>query len=144
MREIQAIMARQCFSLFALDQEVTLDVLQEASADLALPMASAHAPQWFAAAAEPEAPLIDQAPELQILPEEDVAGAEREDLSAKVADIDLVSMYAPELEREPQQAPPPQKPDRPADRRQDGTDPNDNSDASSAIRLLRELSGIDD
>ena len=108
MREIKAIMARQCFSLFALEQEVTLDVLQEASTDLALPMASAHAPQWFAAAAEPEAPLVDQAPELQILPEEAVAGAGRADLSAKVADIDLVSMYAPELDREPSTPPEPE------------------------------------
>lgn len=146
MYELQAMLARQCFTQFALEQQVPLEVLREAAEDLALPLASSAAPDWFTAAAQPEAALLDLAPELQILPADSSASVE--ELSAQVADIDLVRMYAPELaaardaaraepaKNEPEDTVEPESGEhRPA---------ANGEDSSAAIRLLRELSGIEE
>jgi hypothetical protein len=140
MQEIIAVLARQCFCQFALEQPVPLDVLREAAENLSLPMAATQAPEWFSAAASPEALLVDLAPELQIVSAETV---DPEVVSAQVADIDLVSMYAPELSRGAD----PGEPVAPAPVSAEPVEAKgagENSDSSAAIRLLRELSGLDD
>lgn len=148
VRSLQSLLARHCFTEFALEQPVSLEVLSRAAQEFELPMAAALAPEWFSAAAQPEADLLVQAPELQILPGEPM---EVEQTSARVADIDLVSMYAPELaaarDAARAQVTAAEKDDvevsKPAPK-PDPTPVKHSPDSPDTMRLLGELSGLDD
>lgn len=81
------------YAMFALQQPLSLAQLTEAARDTRFPMASAQTPEWFAAAASGTSSLLETAPELVVLPA-DLDSADAVDVSG----MDLVHMYAPELE----------------------------------------------
>ncbi|MDP1876763.1 MAG: hypothetical protein Q8M17_04285 [Actinomycetota bacterium] len=86
-------LAAMAYALFAFHQPVPLKDLAAASPSRAFPLAAQQTPDWFAAAATGESSLLETAPELQALPveEADASGAE-------VTGIDLIRIYAPELQ----------------------------------------------
>ena len=111
------------YAMLALLQPASLDDLRAATPGHEFPLALSTTPGWFAAAAAEESSLLETAPELLVLaPDVDVTG------------IDLIHVYAPELqgleddepEVAPPVAPPPPKPR-----------------AATQIGLLRELSDLD-
>lgn len=81
------------YALFAFHQPVPLGDLAAASPSRAFPLAAQQTPDWFAAAATGESSLLDTAPELQTLPLEEMDAA-----NAEVTGIDLIRMFAPELQ----------------------------------------------
>ena len=125
-------LASAAYALFALQQSVPLAALAKAAPTGTFPMAATQTPGWFAAAASQESSLLDTAPELQALPGDD--DAERVDVSG----LDLIHVYAPELqsvEELDEPAPPPQPPARlPA---------AEKPRTSTQIGLLKELSNLD-
>lgn len=104
------------FATFALSQSLPLGLIEEGARQWQLPLSERHTPEWFAAAAESHASLLDMAPELR-------AGDELP-TSAR----DLVGIYG---EGEPKAVSPAAIP------------PAEGSDGIR-IGLLRELEGLDD
>lgn len=105
---------RVAYALFALQQPLELDEMRAGASTRSLLMADASAPDWFAAAAASGASLLEMAPELREFANESTP--------------DLVHLYRPELEEQPEAAPPP------ADERA----------PSVKIDLLKELADLDE
>ena len=108
-------LASAAFATFALSQNLPLGLIEEGAHEGRLPLSERHTPEWFAAAAEEHASLLDMAPELRV--SQDAAGS-----------LDLVGIFSEGEEStavttgpEPVAAP-------------DGI----------RIGLLRELEGLDD
>ena len=93
MTRAQDSLASAAYALFALQQPIELPELAAAAADWRFPLAATQTPDWFAAAASGESSLLEMAPELQVLPT-DLEAADRVDVSG----IDLIHVYAPELQ----------------------------------------------
>ncbi len=93
MTRAQDSLASAAYALFALQQPIELPELAAAAADWRFPLAATQTPDWFAAAASGESNLLEMAPELQVLPT-DLEAADRVDVSG----IDLIHVYAPELQ----------------------------------------------
>jgi hypothetical protein len=131
MPRVQSVLSSTAYALFALEQPLPLaDIAQGARAG-AFPAAATHTPEWFAAAAEGSS-LLEMAPELQVLPT-DLEEADLVDVSG----IDLIHVYAPELQgAEPDQPPAPEPaPPTPA---------VEKPRTSTQIGLLKELGNLDD
>ncbi len=134
MDEVGGDLAGVFYSLVALEQPISLGELAEGASTRTFPALSTHTPEWFAAAAS-GSDLLAMAPELQALPPEEDAGADR----AQSADVDLIHVYAPEmaaledLDEEPPVPSPPAS-HRPASQAATGTQ----------IGLLKELDDLDD
>lgn len=105
------------FATFALSQNLPMGLIEEGARDSRLPLSERHTPEWFAAAAEEHASLLDMAPELQ-------AGSES-------APRDLVGIYGEGERHLPTQGEAPR------------TSPEPGAD-SIRIGLLRELEDLDD
>lgn len=122
--------AELMYSVFALQQPMTLEEITSVTDGHTLLMSHAQTPEWFAAAASLKSSLPDMAPEL--------SASHRN--SPSVDGIDLVWLYAPELqelEREDDAAQ-----DVGAHVRGDDISP-DQRVASVQIGLLRELLDFD-
>ena len=121
--------ASAAYAMLALLQPASLDDLRAATPGHEFPLALSSTPAWFAAAAAEESSLLETAPELLVLAPD---GESPDDVD--VTGIDLIHVYAPELqgleddepEVAPPVAPPPPKPR-----------------AATQIGLLRELSDLD-
>ena len=100
---VQKALTSAAYALFALEQPLSLDDIAQGARAGAFPAAATHTPEWFAAAAD-GADLLEMAPELQVLPT-DLEAAQEVDLTG----IDLIHVYAPEMqvEAEAAQAPAP-------------------------------------
>lgn len=116
------LLARSAFSVFALTQNLPLTLIAEGAAEGRLPLAERHTPEWFAAAAETDASLLDMAPELR-------AGVQS---AHDDAVLDLVRIYGEGEPILPPDAPPPP----PA--------PIDLDSERVRIDLLKELGGLED
>jgi hypothetical protein len=93
------------YATMALHQRLSLDEIAAGAADRTFPARDLSAPNWFAAAAGSGSRLDEVAPELRIEP------ATTEDDR-----LDLIRMYAPELQVETEVTPPPLEPDEGRDR----------------------------
>jgi hypothetical protein len=93
MTRAQESLASAAYALLALQQPIELPELAAAAPGWRFPLAATQTPGWFAAAASGESSLLDTAPELQVLPA-DLEAADRVDVSG----IDLINVYAPELQ----------------------------------------------
>lgn len=109
-------LSRATYAFFALTQNLPLGMIAEGAKEGRLPLAQLHTPEWFAAAAEEHASLLDMAPELLI----------EEGEEKPRTPLDLVSIYG---EREVAPAPP---------------EPESSKSEGVRIGLLRELEGLDD
>ncbi len=117
MSELAAV----TYASIALTQDLPLGRIAEGHTSGQLPLAQLHTPEWFAAAAEEHASLLDTAPELQVMDDSrDRSGAR----------LDLVGIYGL---KEPLEAP-----SVPAT--QKAIDKNE----GARLGLLRELEGLDD
>jgi hypothetical protein len=85
----RSILGDITYSFAALSQHLSLGRISEGSRDRRLPLAELHTPEWFAAAAEEHASLLDMAPELRI----------------NEGPVDLVGIYGDDV---PPPVPPPQ------------------------------------
>jgi hypothetical protein len=126
--------ASAAYAMFALLQPISLDELRDAAATHSFPLAETTTPDWFAAAAADDSSLLETAPELLVLAP-DLDSTDEVDVTG----IDLIHVYAPELqgvedlEEEPPPPAPPAKPaPAPATPR-----------TSTQIGLLKELSNLD-
>jgi hypothetical protein len=127
---VQDALASAAYSLFALQQPLSLVELSVGARERTFPVAANLTPDWFAAAAQ-DSSLRDMAPELQVLPE-DLEAADRVDVSG----IDLIHVYAPELngvEDEPEPEPVIEKPATQAEQPR----------TSTQLGLLKELGNLD-
>lgn len=128
MSPIQQALSATAYALFAFEQPLDLEEIAQGARAGAFPAAATHTPEWFAAAAEASS-LLDMAPELQVLADDDAA-AEAVDVSG----LDLIRVYAPEMqgpaEDEPPVAPPAAAPATPR--------------TSTQLGLLKELGNLDD
>lgn len=116
------LIAQSAFATFALSQNLPLTLIAEGSSEGRLPLAERHTPEWFAAAAETDASLLDMAPELR-------AASQYDDDNTT---LDLVRMYGegePIIPIETPVAPPPTI---------------DLESERVRIDLLRELGGLED
>jgi hypothetical protein len=86
-------MQAAAFAIFALQQPLPLEEISEAAETGRLPLAASQTPNWFSAAASEESSLLETAPELLVLPA-DLDSADAVDVTG----IDLIHVYAPELE----------------------------------------------
>lgn len=130
MEQVQRQLARAAYAQIALEQSLSLAKIAEAATNAALPLANSHSPDWYLAAASPNASLTDVAPELQVIDADHDAPAP--------AKLDLVRMYAPELDVE--------EDDEPAAEREmpaPAPDERPTTDDASRMGLLRELSDVD-
>lgn len=89
MSKVQSALTAEAYACFALQQPLTLDQLADATDGHGFPLASAQTPEWFAAAGSAGSSLEGTAPELAV----HVSGSD-----ASQDRLDLVRMYAPELE----------------------------------------------
>lgn len=92
MTTVQDALAAGTYALFALQQPIELDEIAAAAVESRFPLADSKTPDWFSAAASQGSSLLETAPELLVLP----ADLDSADL-VDVRGIDLVRMYAPEL-----------------------------------------------
>lgn len=104
------------FATVALSQNLPMGLIEEGARDGRLPLSERHTPEWFAAAAEEHASLLDMAPELQV--------------GEATTPRDLVGMYGDGETHLPQRPEPPESA----------------APAGDTIRigLLRELEDLDD
>lgn len=111
-------LAQATYAFFALSQNLPLGMIEEGTNIGRLPLAQRHTPEWFAAAAEEHASLLDMAPELLV--------AEAEEKPREP--LDLVSIYG-EGETEVKE-----------------TAPHQEVSQSESVRisLLRGLEGLDE
>jgi hypothetical protein len=91
MPRVQQALASSAYALFALQQPLSLPEIAVGARDRTFPVAANLTPDWFAAAAE-NSSLVDMAPELQVL-SADLEVADQVDVSG----MDLIHVYAPEL-----------------------------------------------
>lgn len=63
----ESILGDATYAYAALTQHLSLGRIAEGSREHRLPLAQLHTPEWFAAAAEEHASLLDMAPELRIV-----------------------------------------------------------------------------
>lgn len=117
MSELAAV----TYASIALTQDLPLGRIAEGRASGHLPLAQLHTPEWFAAAAEEHASLLDMAPELQVT--DDSRGTSG-------ARLDLVGIYGMAEATDPAAVPPEEKTADKAD--------------GARLGLLRELEGLDD
>ncbi len=130
MPHVQEALSSSAYALFALQQPLTLGELAVGARDRTFLSAVNHTPDWFAAAAG-DSSLLEMAPELQVLPT-DLEAADRVDVSG----IDLIHVYAPELNgiediEEPVAPPEP------------AADPVAQPRTSTQLGLLKELGNLD-
>lgn len=132
MKDLEQALSSAAYALFALEQPLDLDQIEQGARAGAFPAAASHTPEWFAAAAE-GADLLEMAPELQVLPA-DLEKADQVDLSG----IDLIHVYAPEMavERGEADEEEPALPARPAA-------PAEKPRTSTQLGLLKELGDLD-
>lgn len=129
MRTTTDAIASATYALFALLQPVTLDELAAGGRGSTFPVAATSTPDWFSAAASQDSSLLETAPELLVLsPDRDASQ------TVDVTGIDLIHVYAPELEKieELEEEPKPAPVATPATPR-----------TSTQMGLLKELSNLD-
>ena len=126
-------MVAATYAMFALQQPISMDELAAGGRDRTFPVASTRTPNWFAAAASTESSILETAPELLVLD----PGSESGD-AVDVTGIDLIHVYAPELESlEAIEETPEPVPRRPA------PDAQGTPRTSTQFGLLKELSNLD-
>jgi hypothetical protein len=134
MTTVEDCLASGAYALFALQQRLPLSQLLDASGERTFPLAFAQTPEWFSAASGDESSLLDTAPELLVMSDDD-----EEDVD--VTGIDLIHVYAPELqaaaalEDDDEPEPPPARAKEAAGPHAPGT--------ATQIGLLREISDLD-
>jgi hypothetical protein len=129
MKTTTDAIASATYALFALLQPVALDELAEGGRGSTFPVAATSTPDWFSAAASQDSSLLETAPELLVLaPDRDASQ------TVDVTGIDLIHVYAPELEKieELEEEPKPAPVAAPATPR-----------TSTQMVLLKELSNLD-
>ena len=133
MQEAASSVAAAAYAMFALLQPIPLEELRAAAGTRSFPLAETTTPDWFAAAASDESSLLEMAPELLVLAP-DMESPDDVDVSG----IDLIHVYAPELQGvDDEEDAPAQKPEpKPAPT---PTTPR----TSTQIGLLRELGNLD-
>jgi hypothetical protein len=134
MTTVQESLARAAYGLFALHQPISLSEISAAAPLGGFPLAATRTPEWFAAAASQESSILDTAPELLILPVGD--DGPRVDVSG----IDLIHVYAPELQAVEGLVEPTPAPASPPPR---SAEPVEKPRTSTQIGLLKELSNLD-
>ncbi len=93
------------YATMALHQRLSLEEIAAGAADHTFPARELSAPNWFAAAAGSGSRLDEMAPELGV-----------QAASTEGDRLDLIRMYAPELQVEAEVTPPPREPDEGRDR----------------------------
>lgn len=132
MTRAQESLAAAAYALFALEQPLDLPNLAAAAPGWRFPLAATQTPDWFAAAASGEYNLRDVAPELQVLSPDLEEGD-----SVDVSGIDLIRVYAPELQSiESIDEEEPVAPAAPAP-------PAEQPRTSTQLGLLKELGNLD-
>ena len=135
MTALEESMAAAAYALFALQQPLPLSQLSASAEQRVFPLAFAQTPDWFAAASDSASSLLDTAPELLVLP-----GDGDDDSDVDVTGIDLIHVYAPELQSvedlDDDEEPPARV--EPA-----ATPPPTSPDTARQLGLLRELSDLD-
>ena len=86
LEEVPRAMSQAAYALVALRQSIPLDQIAAGSGDRHFPILRSSTPDWFAAAAGHASSLDDIAPELRV------------DVHEADSDLDLIRMYAPELQ----------------------------------------------
>jgi hypothetical protein len=128
-------MAAAAYALFALQQPLPLTQLSASAHERGFPLAFSQTPDWFAAASDSESSLLEMAPELLVLP-----GDGDDDSDVDVSGIDLIHVYAPELQSvediDEEEAPTPIIPLA-------VPPPPTSPDTARQLGLLRELSDLD-
>jgi hypothetical protein len=129
----QKAIATSAYALFALQQPVSLDQIADGAGTSSFALAPMQTPSWFAAAASEESSLLETAPELLVLP-----GDGDDDSDIDVTGIDLIRVYAPELDQleEVEELQSDEEPGRPVEV---VAKPR----TSTQIGLLKELSNLD-
>lgn len=134
MTALEESMAAAAYALFALQQPLPLSQLSASAGQRVFPLAFSQTPDWFAAASDSESSLLETAPELLVLPGDD-------DSDVDVSGIDLIHVYAPELQSvedlDEDEEPPARV--EPAT----ATPPPTSPDTARQLGLLRELSDLD-
>jgi hypothetical protein len=128
MSEVHQAVASSAYALLALQQPLTLDEIAKDAKTSSFRLARTQTPTWFAAAAEEGSSLLDTAPELLAMPDDE---------PVDVTGIDLIRVYAPHEAHGPKApletpAKVQKQPEAPAKPR-----------TSMQIGLLKELSDLD-
>lgn len=136
MTALEESMAAAAYALFALQQPLPLSQLSASAQERVFPLAFSQTPEWFAAASDSESSLLETAPELLVLP-----GDGDDDSDVDVSGIDLIHVYAPELQSvedldEDEEPSPAAQPAEVAP-------PPSSPDTARQLGLLRELSDLD-
>lgn len=124
-------MTQSAYALIALRQAITLEQMATGTADRHFPILRSSTPDWFAAAAGHASSLDDIAPELRVNPEH------------ADADLDLIRMYAPELNDSGEASATPSVEDD-APRPRPHRAPAESAQSNVRLDLLAELRGIDE
>lgn len=138
MAEVQESLVASFYALFAFEQNLRLDELAVGAQSREFPAAATHTPDWFAAAAD-SVDILAMAPELRVL-----SADETDDRSVDVDELDIISVYAPEMAAQRRErAEAAQARAAAVETASDATEEPVNRGPSS-FELLRELSGLDD
>ena len=133
MSEVEDTLMASFYALFAFEQDLRLDELAVGAQSRTFPATATNTPEWFAAAAE-SVDLLAMAPELRVLP----ADGPEEAVTA-VEDLDIISVYAPEMAAQRRERAQAQAAAEAAQQ-----DSADVPRGPSSFDLLRELNGIDE
>ncbi len=137
MAEVQESLVASFYALFAFEQNLRLDELAVGAQSREFPAAATHTPDWFAAAAD-SVDILAMAPELRVM------SADETDDESVVDELDIISVYAPEMAAQRRErAEAAQARAAAVETASDATEEPVNRGPSS-FELLRELSGLDD